>query len=383
MRVRQPGLDVNCSPARLDLAGKLFQSGIFPHVQTVARGDKLQAPIVVELDPTSFCDLSCPECISAQLLRTKRFTRSRLRELAQEIVDTGVQAVILIGGGEPLAHPSIGDTIKILADAGVKVGLTTSGTLLSRYQDIVGRAVSWTRVSVDASTPGTYSWVRPHRSGKVYFHTVIDNMAGLAKTKSGSLGFSFLVVVRQERDGSVKTNSHEIFDAAVIARSIGCDYFEVKPTYDLGHYLLSLPEALKELLANQLAAIRGMGDESFEVISPSTMEEILAGNSIEPKEYSHCRVTELRTLLTAGGAYLCPYHRGNPIAYYGDPNTTSFDQLWKSKEREMALSRVDPRRDCQFHCIRNDSNNHIIALENGEIFPSAPSRPDHLEDPFI
>ena len=51
----------------------------------------------------------------------------------------GVRAVILIGGGKPLAHPS---TIKIIEKLGknkIDIGLTTNGTLMGRYLDIIGK----------------------------------------------------------------------------------------------------------------------------------------------------------------------------------------------------------------------------------------------------
>ncbi len=53
---------------RLDLAGKLYQPGVYPAVARVAGGNRSESPLVVDLDPTTFCDLACPECISGTLL---------------------------------------------------------------------------------------------------------------------------------------------------------------------------------------------------------------------------------------------------------------------------------------------------------------------------
>ncbi|MDP3183696.1 MAG: hypothetical protein Q8M58_00320, partial [Anaerolineales bacterium] len=44
----------------------------------VANGGNLRAPIVVDLDPTTFCNLACPECISSPVLATARFNKERL-----------------------------------------------------------------------------------------------------------------------------------------------------------------------------------------------------------------------------------------------------------------------------------------------------------------
>ena len=158
---------------RLDLAGKLSQPAARELAQR-SRSTNGHAPIVVELDPTSFCDSVCPECISQQLLQTTRFSAERLLALSGELVAAGVKAVILIGGGEPLAHPAVSQAIESLSAGGLQVGLTTSGTLLSRHLPVVARHCAWTRVSVDAATAETYAHVRPHRSKRNMFDRVID-----------------------------------------------------------------------------------------------------------------------------------------------------------------------------------------------------------------
>jgi hypothetical protein len=74
---------------RLDLTAKLHQPGIYDVVTKVAQDERSKAPVVVDLDPTSFCDLACPECISGKLLNQGRFTRERLGSLAEELVSMG------------------------------------------------------------------------------------------------------------------------------------------------------------------------------------------------------------------------------------------------------------------------------------------------------
>jgi hypothetical protein len=86
---------------RLDLVSKLYQPSVWPKVLDVAGGSRSSSPVVVDLDPTTFCDLACPECISGKLLNQGRFTPERLKSLADELVRMAVQAVILIGGVSP------------------------------------------------------------------------------------------------------------------------------------------------------------------------------------------------------------------------------------------------------------------------------------------
>jgi len=107
----------------LDLVEKLKQKSISPLVHAVGNGKRLSAPVVVDLDPTTFCDLACPECISSGVINKGQFDKDRVVSLAKELALSGVKAVVLIGGGEPLMHKSIGTVIEILYRSGLQIGL--------------------------------------------------------------------------------------------------------------------------------------------------------------------------------------------------------------------------------------------------------------------
>jgi MoaA/NifB/PqqE/SkfB family radical SAM enzyme len=329
----------------------------------VARGEALQAPLVVELDLTSFCDLACPECVSGPLLQQGRFSTDRILALTDEMISAGVRAVILIGGGEPLMHPAAGDVIAKLGAARVSVGLTTNGTQIHRYLREIADYVSWTRVSVDAATGPTYERFRPHRGGRSVFESVLANMHDLAVRKQGQLGYSYLVITRRMKGGSWVSNVHEIAEAARLAKTVGCDYFEVKPEYDLAHFLQDQPVAVRNGLRRQLAEIQTLADANFAVLWPAHLATTLSGGQrVQPKHYDRCPVAELRTLVTPHGAFICPYHRGRSKARYGDPHTSSFTDMWDSDRREVVMRTVRPSLDCRFHCIRHESNRRIISI---------------------
>ncbi|GAA5061842.1 MoaA/NifB/PqqE/SkfB family radical SAM enzyme [Thermocatellispora tengchongensis] len=344
----------------LDLVGKLYQRSIYPSVEAVAHGRRPAAPVVVDLDPTTLCDLACPECISAGVLHKGGLSRDRIVELAHELAGSGVRAVILIGGGEPLMHRSIGDVITVLHQAGVQVGLVTNGTLIGRYLDEIAEMVSWTRVSVDAATMETYDRFRPSRRKTSVFPLILDNMRALAERKRGALGYSFLLMQRRDAAGAVtETNYHEVYAAGRLAKELGCDYFELKAMLDENHFTVNQSPADIALVEEQLARLRELEDGSFHLLGSSNWEAVHHDlDPVQPKEYSTCHVAELRTTVTPNGVYVCPYHRGNEKAKIGDINAMSFAEMWAKADTTV----VNPRADCRFHCARHRANLDIAAL---------------------
>jgi MoaA/NifB/PqqE/SkfB family radical SAM enzyme len=361
---------------RLNLTAKLYQPAIHGVVSEVAQGGRSNSPVVVDLDPTSFCDLACPECISGKLLNQGRFTRERLHSLAGELTTLGVKAVILIGGGEPLAHRGTQSLIHTLGEVGIAIGVVTNGTMINHHLPGLAEHASWVRVSVDAATTVTYRTFRPDRKGDSVFDHVISNMRQLAAVKKGALGYSFLVMVRQEPGGPPVSNHHEVLRAAELAKDIGCDYFEVKAMFDEQHHVVGVAEEVLASVDTQIGQARHLEGPGFQIINSSTLTSLREQEGpIQPKDYRRCGVAELRTLVTSSGVYVCPYHRGNPDAMLGDAVTDSLVDIWESSDRGI----VDPRRDCTFHCARHSSNLELHQIAAGKGRPILES--DH--DLFI
>ncbi|WP_051710004.1 radical SAM protein [Streptomyces sp. NRRL S-350] len=360
----------------LDLVGKLYQRSVHPAVLDVAQGRRLASPLVVDLDPTTVCDLACPECISSQVLHHGQIGQDRILRLAHELADSKVLAVILIGGGEPLMHRSAGRIIEVLHEAGIKLGLVTNGTQIHRYLDQLADMLSWVRVSIDAGTADTYAKFRPSRGKRSAFPQVIDNMRTLAARKSGRLGYSFLLMQRFDEAGRVTDSNYaEVYRAGVLAKEIGCDYFEVKAMLDEDHYTVNQRAEDIAAVEEQIARLRELEDDGFHVLHSSNWQSVRSStDSVEEKDYHRCAVAELRTTVTPTGVYVCPYHRGNPKGRIGDIQQSTFAEMWSAADTGV----IDPSRDCRFVCARHPSNQEIAIL---------PSRPEAELcddfDPFI
>ncbi len=366
----------------LDVVSKLRQATVVEAVDKIDWSRGSDAPLVVEFDPTSACNLACPDCISIKLLNKGGIPRKRTKEICEEFVEAGVQAVILIGGGEPLAHPDIGWVIEYLAGNGVKLGLTTNGVLIDRYLGLIAEHVDWCRVSIDAGTDETFRHFRPNLKGSSELGRVVRNMRKLASEKTGKLGYSFLLLTEFGEDGEVtRSNVDEIFEAAALAKDIGCDYFEVKPSFDLDHFLVQQPSDLMRVAKRQIDQALTLADETFRIAGATNLHFTLQQLGREqPKPYTECKVSQLRTLVTPSGAYVCPYYRGNEDKKIGDLTKQTLKEMWSGKQRLKVMEDLDPSKDCRFHCIRHQSN---LALEDMAMAGPGSVAPIDDYDPFI
>lgn len=360
----------------LNIKEKLNQKSVQAYIKGVDWRTTSSAPFIVEFDPTTNCNLACPDCISGSLLNQGQIDRIRIKTLVREMIDAGIRGVILIGGGEPMMHPDAGWMIREFGEAGVKIGITTNGLYLRKNLDVTARYASWVRVSMDAGSPETFARIRPSRTGKSLFKTAIDNMAAYARVKTGKLGYSFMVFsegdygfkgIALSKDrvqdlSHIKTNAHEIYAAAKLAKHLGCNYFEVKPMYDVNHFSVIQKDAIADIVEEQIDYAKALEDGDFKVIEAVKLRATLRGESnLEPKPYHRCAVAHLRTLVTPSGVYVCPYFRGSELKKVGDISTMSFLDMWHSAHRARVMERLDPSVDCPMHCIRHESN---LSIEN-------------------
>ena len=367
---------------KMNLVSKLYQNSVIKKINGTNWESGTTSPFVVELDPTTVCDLACPGCISGDLLNQKNpedrgFSINKLNSLCDEFIEMGVKAVILIGGGEPLAHPSTIEIIEKLGKNKIKIGLTTNGTLMGKYLDVIGKYVNWTRVSVDSGTDEMFLKLRPTKNNKSKFILVIENMRNLAKLKRGKLGYSFLI--RTKADGMIEnpagkkiglvevTNINEIYKAAKLAKDIGCDYFELKPSYDNDHQLVLHSEDDMKKARNELEKCKSLENTKFKILESIMLESSLQREKIgyQEKKYSNCYAAEMRTLVTPSGCYVCPYFRGSEDKKIGDARHMSFKDIW-SQSRISVMDKLNPSIDCKnLHCIRHKTNMEIGRIVDG------------------
>lgn len=210
------------------------------HIQ---RGKQIPAPILVTVDPVNACDLDCLWC-NAQLVRQKRRGRMISGKALIRIADflpswevntpygkAGVKAVCIAGGGEPLLNPAIGNFINRLSRQNIEIGVVTNGTQMHKYLAALSKA-TWVGVSVDAARRETFNRLKRIPANSEKFDQIIENIGLLAKyakkhkgrlgLKHSAYGISFKYLLH-------KDNIAEVYQAARLAKKIGCKNIHFRP----------------------------------------------------------------------------------------------------------------------------------------------------------
>lgn len=87
----------------------------------------------IYIEITSSCNLTCSFCQETK--RDKRFMSIDEFSHVIEQVKPLTEFIYLHVKGEPLLHPQLGDILQICHDEGMRVNITTNGTLLKKQLD--------------------------------------------------------------------------------------------------------------------------------------------------------------------------------------------------------------------------------------------------------
>lgn len=113
----------------------------------------VEVPEIYQIEVSSVCNMKCLMCPRNKFeVKRKPFIDiSLVEKLVKEDSFRGSYFVELQMAGEPLLYPELGTIIKLVKSTGVKVGLSTNGTLLcSKLQDVL--QLDYITVSIDSLT---------------------------------------------------------------------------------------------------------------------------------------------------------------------------------------------------------------------------------------
>lgn len=182
-------------------------------------------PLSITIEPTTACNLGCPECPSG----LKQFTRPEgnlKTEFYRKVIDEAKQHAFYLNfyfQGEPFINPNFLDMVGYANQQNIYTATSTNAHFLSdkKAKETVESGLSRLTISIDGTTQETYESYR--KQGELA--KVLEGTRNILKwkkelnSKTPYVIFQFLVV---------KPNEHQIEDAKQLATEMGVDEIRFK-----------------------------------------------------------------------------------------------------------------------------------------------------------
>ncbi len=188
-------------------------------------------PVSISFEPTTSCNLRCPECPSGLRAFTRPTGMLQKDFFSQTIDEVYKELMYLVFyfQGEPFLNPSFLDMVKYAHDKGIYTATSTNAHYLTdaRAKATVESGLDRLIISIDGTTQDVYQSYRV--GGKL--DKVLEGARNIVKwkkelgSKTPFVFFQFLVV---------KPNQHQIADIKTLAKEIGVDQvrFKTAQVYD-------------------------------------------------------------------------------------------------------------------------------------------------------
>ncbi|QES90716.1 radical SAM/SPASM domain-containing protein [Rhizosphaericola mali] len=188
-------------------------------------------PVSISFEPTTSCNLRCPECPSGLRSFTRDigmlkddFFKKTIDEISKELM-----YLTFYFQGEPYLNPQFLDMVKYAHDKGIYTATSTNAHFLTeeKAKKTVENGLDRLIISIDGTTQDVYQSYRV--GGKL--EKVLQGAKNIVKwkkelnSKTPFVFFQFLVV---------KPNEHQIEDVKKLAKEIGVDQvrFKTAQIYD-------------------------------------------------------------------------------------------------------------------------------------------------------
>jgi radical SAM protein with 4Fe4S-binding SPASM domain len=266
-------------------------------------------PMSISFEPTTSCNLRCPECPSG----LRSFTRpigmlpdELFRQTIDELSDT-LLYLIFYFQGEPYLHTKFLDLVKYASQKGIYTATSTNAHYLNdaAARRTIESGLDRLIISIDGTTQEVYEQYRV--GGKL--EKVLEGTRNVVKwkralkSKTPHIVFQFLVV---------KPNEHQISEVYKLAKDLGVDEVGLKTAqiYDYQHGSDLIPTI------DKYARYAAQPDGTYQI-----------KNAMD----GHCWKMWHSCVITWDGKVVpCCFDKD---AHYqlGDVSKTSFQSLWQSE----------------------------------------------------
>lgn len=267
-------------------------------------------PISITFEPTTSCNLRCPECPSGK----REFTRPTgmlqagfFRNTTDEIYKD-ISYLIFYFQGEPYLNPQFLEMVKYASSKNIYTATSTNAHYLDdiNSKQTIESGLDRLIISIDGTTQETYEQYRIGGN----FNKVIEGTKNIIRwkkelnSKTPHIIFQFLVV---------KPNEHQIKDIEALAKELGVDEvrFKTAQMYDYVNGNKLMPSIEK------YSRYKKQSDGTYR---------------IKNKMQNHCWRLWHSTVITWDGLVVPCCFDKDATHQFGDLKKIKFAELWKSNE---------------------------------------------------
>ena len=321
------------------------------HVNQWFKG-KNPMPITVELDMTNLCNHRCPECSGwyFQDRKPDSLPRDLAKSIIKQLARLKVRGLIFTGGGEPLCHPHIKETVKLAYNLGLDIGFITNSSLINEeIARVLLECCIWLRVSLDAASAKTFE--RIHGMDGNAFNKVVNNIRLLTKAKSKlksktTIGIGYLTC-DYTRD--------EMYDMTILCKKLGVDYLQFRPMqiHNNGKFQYHRTDIEKEIFR-----CLKQSNVRYKVLYSKHKYDMMKKEDYG-RSYQKCYGQQFATVIAADArVYVCCHMRGYDKYCIGNLKKNTFEKIWSSQQRKRVVENID-FHDCVPLC-RDNTFNQIL-----------------------
>ncbi len=267
-------------------------------------------PVSISFEPTTSCNLRCPECPSG-LRSFTRPTGMLQQPLFQQVIDQLAPTLSYLTfyfQGEPYLHPQFLDMVQYAAERKIYTATSTNAHYLKDENARLTVASGLDRliISIDGTTQDTYQSYRVGGSLDKVIEGTRNILAWKKKLKSLTphVIFQFLVV---------KPNEHQIPEVYALAKELGVDQVVLKTAqiydYEQGSDLIPLQE--------KYSRYRKLNDGTY---------------TIKNRLDNHCWKMWHSCVITWDGKVVPCCFDKDAHHVLGDLTKDSFESIWKGKD---------------------------------------------------
>lgn len=280
-------------------------------------------PFTISLEPTTSCNLRCPECPSG-LRKFTRATGNISPDLYHQIIDQlypDLFYLILYFQGEPYLHPHFFNMVEYARKKKIYIATSTNAHFLTdeNAKQTVESGLDRIIISLDGLDQETYEKYRVGGS----FNKVMEGIRNLVKWKK-ELKSSTPYIILQFI--VFRTNEHQVPALRKLARVTGVDKLEIKTAqvynYEEGNPLIPVNEALSRY-------------------KKSKEEKYILDNPL----YNHCLRMWRGCVITWDGLVVPCCFDKDAAHLLGDLKQQIFKEIWRGEPYDVFRKKVFSARN--------------------------------------